>query len=409
MSLQLTSITQTPDRLVSKGADFLRRNNANTGIFARRRKSAVELLEASKSEYVKSVSVLNHKQELKHPEVLHIGNQSNCNIPSNCPVRPVSEYGLGRDSLDHAGDTSAPHISVERTDGKCVQKKNSNSSVHSGSSKRVRPVSGEGGRLGHSSPEIGRIGSKELDNVVSPVLIENQKVKVCASLSNSSDIKHKDHGMNMDSAVKEKPKLPEKPKIPDRPKLPEKPKIPEKPKPPVRSKDFLVPTSYQPLSTSVTVLVEKRCANSTKKGSETEHGIVRRKKTLHRSQSDLSCRHSRTSSDMSDLSSRRSRTSTDLERFFDEMGIDRTVLDPMLRLHHRTQTHEFESMSSIASAPNDRSSCSDASQGGEMSETDKKIAECNSKQTSIVETNARIIKWLCNVNKAQKPSQQSSS
>lgn len=363
----------------------------------------MELLEASKSEYVKSVSVLNHKQELKHPEVLHIGNQSNSNIPSNCPVRPVSEYGLGRDSLDHAGDTSAPHISVERTDGKCVQKKNSNSSVHSGSSKHVRPVSGEGGRLGHSSPEIGRIGSKELDNVVSPVLIENQKVKVCASLSNSSDIKHKDHGMNMDSALKEKPKLPEKPKIPDRPKLP------EKPKPPVRSKDFLVPTSYQPLSTSVTVLVEKRCANSTKKGSETEHGIVRRKKTLHRSQSDLSCRHSRTSSDMSDLSSRRSRTSTDLERFFDEMGIDRTVLDPMLRLHHRTQTHEFESMSSIASAPNDRSSCSDASQGGEMSETDKKIAECNSKQTSIVETNARIIKWLCNVNKAQKPSQQSSS
>lgn len=75
MSLQLTSITQTPDRLASKGAEFLRRNNANTGIFARRRKSAVELLEASKSEYVKSVSVLNHKQELKHPEVLHIGNQ----------------------------------------------------------------------------------------------------------------------------------------------------------------------------------------------------------------------------------------------------------------------------------------------------------------------------------------------
>lgn len=136
---------------------------------------------------------------------------------------------------------------------------------------------------------------------------------------------------------------------------------------------------------------------------------MRRKKTLHRSQSDLSCRHSRTSSDMSDLSSRRSRTSTDLERFFDEMGIDRTVLDPMLRLHHRTQAHELQSMSSIASAPNDRSSCSDASQGGEMSETDKKIAECNSKQTSIVETNARIIKWLCNVNKAQKPSQQSSS
>lgn len=91
----------------------------------------------------------------------------------------MSEYGTGRDSLDHIGDTSAPHISVERTDGKCVQKKNSNSSVHSGSSKRVRLVSGDGGRLGQSSPEAGRIGPKEHDNV-SPVLSENQKNKsVC--------------------------------------------------------------------------------------------------------------------------------------------------------------------------------------------------------------------------------------
>lgn len=329
------------------------------------------------------------------------------NSSSNRPVRPTSEYGLGVDSVDYGGDT--PYFPTEKTDVKCVQKKNSNSSVHSGSSKRVRPVSGDGKRHLSGSPETGRNGSKEHENVVSPVLSEHRKSKVSVCTSTSLEKKYMDHKVSMDSTVKEKPKLPEKPKIPERPKLPEKPKLPERPKPPVRSKDFLVPTSCQPLSTSVTVLVEKRCAISTNKITEKD-AVNRRKKTLHRSQSDLSCRHSRTSSDLSDLSSRLSRTSTDLERFFDEMGIDRTVLDPMLRLHHRTQHPDmFESMSSIASAPNDKSSGSDASQGGEMSETDKKIAECNSKQTSIVETNARIIKWLCNVNKAQKPNQQSSS
>ena len=39
-------------------------------ISAHHRKSAVELLEASKAEYVKSSRVLNNKQELKHPEKL---------------------------------------------------------------------------------------------------------------------------------------------------------------------------------------------------------------------------------------------------------------------------------------------------------------------------------------------------
>jgi hypothetical protein len=41
---------------------------------ANHRKSAVELLEESKGSYVKSTKVLNHKQELKHPENLSVGN-----------------------------------------------------------------------------------------------------------------------------------------------------------------------------------------------------------------------------------------------------------------------------------------------------------------------------------------------
>ena len=44
-------------------------------ISAHHRKSAVELLEASKAEYVKSTHVLNNKQELKHPENLSVSSR----------------------------------------------------------------------------------------------------------------------------------------------------------------------------------------------------------------------------------------------------------------------------------------------------------------------------------------------
>ena len=42
---------------------------------AHHRKSAVELLEASKGSYVKSRQVLDHRQGLKHPENLSIGHR----------------------------------------------------------------------------------------------------------------------------------------------------------------------------------------------------------------------------------------------------------------------------------------------------------------------------------------------
>jgi len=176
------------------------------------------------------------------------------------------------------------------------------------------------------------------------------------------------------------------------------------------SKDFLMPNTYQSLSTSVTVLVEKRCSGSTSASQAANEITVlrRKKKTLHRSQSDLSCRHSRNSSDFSDLSSRLSRTSTELERFFNEMGIDRSVLDPMLKLqkNHKKESDLFESLSSLELNSDARSSCSGISKSAK-SQNDKEVKTTG--QTSVVEKNARIIKWLCNVKKAGGPPKQQAS
>lgn len=170
-----------------------------------------------------------------------------------------------------------------------------------------------------------------------------------------------------------------------------------------RSKDFLSPNAFQSLSTSVTVLVEKRCNASTEKSNEDRETVVRRKKKpLHRSQSDLSGRWSRNSSDFSDLSSRVSRTSTEVERFFNEMGLESSILERMRKFAVMQVNDDdlFESISSIDSA--ERSTCSEASiTDKDVQSKDKELKERNSVQTSIVEKNARIIKWLCNVKKAR--------
>ena len=175
------------------------------------------------------------------------------------------------------------------------------------------------------------------------------------------------------------------------------------------SDNFLKPLcASNSLSTSVGFLVEKKHSPVPKpkveKPLKEKLKDMPPRRHLHRSHSDLSsCRHSRTSSDFSDLSSRISRTSTEVERFFSEMGIDRTVLDPLLNTHGKTNDY-FDSFSSIDSQEA-RSVSSRISCGGDLeqvpAESEQDLMERSTTVTSVVERNARIIKWLCNVKKAK--------
>ncbi|XP_052098660.1 protein FAM110B-like [Mytilus californianus] len=334
MSIAITSISNTPDKIINKGADFFRRNSSNRGLFDRRRKSAVELLEASKGEYVKSVSVLKQKQELKHPENLHVSTRPKSIVLG---AEPRSKSDLGLSPSDNSPKSSLEDQSTE----------NDIKSSNSLSENRDSPVTQELCR----KVSLGKLSG---NMAASPQSTESKVTEL------------------------------------------------DKRKPLSKSKDFLSPNAFQSLSTSVTVLVEKRCNAATdKSANENKEMVVRRKKKpLHRSQSDLSGRWSRNSSDYSDLSSRVSRTSTEVERFFNEMGLESSILERMrhkFQIMHVNDEELFESISSIDSA--ERSTCSEASIGDK--EKDKELKERNSVQTSIVEKNARIIKWLCNVKKAR--------
>lgn len=147
--------------------------------------------------------------------------------------------------------------------------------------------------------------------------------------------------------------------------------------------------------------------------SDDQNVVVRRrpkKSHVHRSRSDLTKRFSN-SSDLSEVSARFSRNSADLEKFFNEMGLDRTVLEPMLTAqcsHTSSNLHLYESASSIDSR-DAQSWCSgdnDSTKHGGGATRDRPplpssdVLKGAQGQTSIVERNARIIKWLCNVKRA---------
>ena len=133
-----------------------------------------------------------------------------------------------------------------------------------------------------------------------------------------------------------------------------------------------------------------------------------------RSFSDISCHHSRAGSDVSSEASRASRTSrasrasagANLEKFFNEMGMERDILDPLIQLQRRqfggSEQDIYESISSLDSHGDARSICSALSRS-EREISDAESFERSQQQTSIVERNARIIKWLCSVKKAKTP------
>ena len=127
-----------------------------------------------------------------------------------------------------------------------------------------------------------------------------------------------------------------------------------------------------------------------------------------RSFSDISCHHSRAGSDVSSETSRASRASAgaNLEKFFNEMGMERDILDPMMRLQRSygggSEVDIYESVSSLESHGDARSICSALSRS-EKEISDAESFERNQQQTSVVERNARIIKWLCSVKKAKTP------
>lgn len=351
MALQVTSctLTKSPSQLLEKGPNYFK-YRTNTNIFATpsNRRSAVELLEESKSQYVKSSSVLDTKQSLMQMATDNISSNRRLSHPvTNQPLRAKSEYDLSQ--LKTSEEFSSPSF------------------------------------LGCSNPSLMDIdcSTTESDGQLNQRLT-NGVLKLDTSLRPTQQMDE------MGSSIHSK-SLPMTTSMID------------------QLEDLPLPNSAT-VDDIVDMLPEKITQHfqnpPLQRNSE---GVVlrRQKRPIHRSQSDVTYLHTRTS-DIPSMGSRLSRASVELEKFFNEMGIDRTILDPMLRQQEESVQKDadfFETLSSLDS-PDTRSICSGISRSEKgQSDVETLDRQQNSPQnTSIVERNARIIKWLCNVKKARSQS-----
>lgn len=312
----------TPLDLLRGGpAQFRKRMLGHASVFERTdRKSAVEQLEESKVQYVKSEQVLDHRQLPNNTDTLHVGW-------CRCKSRPTTE-------------TDQPCSSAE---GHCVRRRGEflpPDSEATGGVEWERCMQNEHGET-HCATHSMQCGDAA---VMEQIAQRSDKPRLHLTRDQGTDSGSDAGGMGSSSQL-------------------------------------------QQLEDSNAPVV-----------------IVRRhRKGVSRSRSDVIKRHSSSS----DISARFSRNSADLERFFNSMGLEQSILEPMLsvptaRAPSASTLNLFDCSSSLTSA-NPRSIYSDDSYTDPVASRAcfDNVHKSAGQTSSIVERNARIIKWLCGVKKAQ--------
>lgn len=101
----------------------------------------------------------------------------------------------------------------------------------------------------------------------------------------------------------------------------------------------------------------------------------------------------------SDMSDRYSRAGTDLERFFNLCGLDPADLQEL-----RTSSSDIVSLARFRSVSAPGSECGGSNREGEDEEEDEdadKAADRAPYTVSVIERNARVIKWLYGLRQAK--------
>ncbi|XP_071331710.1 protein FAM110A [Trachinotus anak] len=129
-----------------------------------------------------------------------------------------------------------------------------------------------------------------------------------------------------------------------------------------------------------------RISNASSKGSARKH------QSLHRSKSDLSDRYSR--------------ATADLERFFNYCGLDPEEVEGMGGVEHFTRANsDIVSVSKLRSVSTPSSECGDeADQVREDEDDEDRPTRANERVPygiSVIERNARVIKWLYSIRQAR--------
>ncbi|KAG7519607.1 hypothetical protein JOB18_011932 [Solea senegalensis] len=434
-----------PFRILNKGPGYFRRQ-AEPGA---RKLSAVERLEADKAKYVKSQQVaLNRQAPIKPPIIrkplVPPGMMLQCQV-SSPPARKVPNCHAdveNRGGREGAGGRRAPALNLDilnnlindvhdRPSSQSSSSTSPSSSSPSSGAKSISSsLSAEQERssrlLNHLKPlnrgtattssttssctssplsNVLRTPAGELPRRPPPVPARAPRTAVPAPYSSPNSVTVRRVDVRPQAEIR-KPLL--KPQI--RPRQTPQGQVPHPQVPPppppthtqpqqnTASQTLPSPPAYLPPSPMLVRagMIPPASPAFTRMSNASSKGSARKHPALHRSKSDLSDRYSR--------------ATADLERFFNYCGLDPGEVDGMGGVERFTRANsDIVSVSKLRSVSTPSSECGDEADRAREDEDDvdgdedgpARAGERVPYGISVIERNARVIKWLYGIRQAR--------
>ncbi|XP_066558344.1 protein FAM110A [Amia ocellicauda] len=362
-----TFTSAMPFRILNKGPEYFRRQLEPNS----KKPSAVERLEADKAKYVKSQQVASTKQEPVKPPLIKKPLMSPGFLRTiNTPTRKTPLALRRGEACSRRG---ALNIEILNNLINICDSPLSSSSPSPAPSPKPAPENNA------PSPRAKRRdqNSRPQEQIHSAAHLSGSYCNLSKSSPNTVTVRRVDVRPN---AVQQPQLKPQQPQA----QLPQKAQ-PQKAQPQTpsllqhcRQPSPLVCTLMPPPSPAFTRISSASSRSSRKDGSG------RKQPSLHRSKSDLSDRYSR--------------ATADLERFFNYCGLDPDEIDNIGMERFARATSDIVSISKLHSVSTPSSECA---RSQHSRHTEEAPSERVPYGISIIERNARVIKWLYGIRQAR--------
>ncbi|XP_028309010.1 protein FAM110A [Gouania willdenowi] len=413
-----------PFRILNKGPDYFRRQ-AEPGT---RKLSAVERLEADKSKYVKSQQVALTRQAPIKPPIIRkpllppgLLHQYQISTPprktSQCPPekesrgrRPVFDLDILNNLINDVCDGPLPHSEFSSSTSP------SSSSPSSGAKSISSSLGAESEKINRllnnlkpqnltttnscspssclSSPFSSNLrtpSTAEPFHRMAPVPVRAPCFGAPAPYSNPNTVTVR----RVDVRPQADLRNPQKVNV-QRQQRPRQTAQGQAPPPPLapKPKNLPPPPAYLQTSSMMAQAIPPASPAFTRLSNASSKGSARKHPSLHRSKSDLSDRYSR--------------ATADLERFFNYCGLDPEEVDGLGGVERFTRANsDIVSLSKMRSVSTVSSGCGD--EAGQMREDSaeddrdgpSRVTERIPYGISVIERNARVIKWLYGIRQAR--------
>lgn len=409
-----------PLRILNKGPDYFRRVS-EPGV---RKLSAVERLEADKAKYVKSQQVALTRQEPIKPPVIRKPLMSPAMMLHTPPARKVPRRPSDTENGGQGPCRATPlnldvlNNLINISDGPQPSSPSSNSpspSAMSGQSAEPQQTCGFNRHIllkpassckssfvnSHIQPSLTS-PTPEPSHRPPPVPARGPRLPAQGNYSSPNPVTVRRVDVRPQAEIRKPQRMPLQPQ--SKPLQPQskhrqtpQPQAPPPPIPTFKSPSLPSHSPSSPCLPSSPLLLRAgmlppASPACTRLSSASSRGSTRRRPSLHRSKSDLSDRYAR--------------ANADLERFFNYCGLEPSELEGTGMEHFGRANSDIVSISKLRSVSTPSSECGDEGHAyrGEEDDEDNcppKPSERVPYGISVIERNARVIKWLYGIRQAR--------